>query len=112
MSHIPAASDVFRAIADPTRRAVIDYLRSGERTAAEIFKLADISKPAMSQHLKVLREAGLVTWRDEGRTRVYALEPRPLDEVYRWASQLVTDPMGHTWSIRKLPERRQSRGAH
>jgi DNA-binding transcriptional ArsR family regulator len=77
--------DVFRAVSDPTRRQMLQLLGSGERTAAELAAPFDMSQPAVSQHLRVLREAGLVGVHKEGRFRVYSLEPGPLREVFDWA---------------------------
>lgn len=76
----------FRAVAHPARRAILDALARGERTAGELVDLFDISQPAVSQHLGVLREAGLVRARREGKQQVYALVPGPLREVYDWAA--------------------------
>ena len=77
-------SDVFRAIADPTRRAMIDMLRICDRSASELAEPFDISKPAVSQHLGVLLDAGLVDVRAEGRQRIYSLLPERLDGVVDW----------------------------
>lgn len=79
-----AHGEAFRAVADPTRRAVLDLLRDGERTVGELCARFDISQPAISQHLKVLRETGLVSVRRDGRVHYYKLEPLPLREVAQW----------------------------
>src|SRR5688572_26486434 len=67
------------AIADPTRRRIIELLAVRERTAGELVKEFDMSAPAISQHLNVLREAGLVTTRAEGQSRIQALNPDGFD---------------------------------
>lgn len=72
------------AIADPTRRRIVELLAEGDRTAGELVREFDLSAPAISQHLNVLREAGLVTTRAEGQTRVQALNPRGFDELDAW----------------------------
>ena len=72
------------AIADPTRRRIVELLAVRERTAGELVNEFDMSAPAISQHLKVLREAGLVTVRAEGQSRVQALNPDGLDELDAW----------------------------
>jgi DNA-binding transcriptional ArsR family regulator len=72
------------AIADPTRRRIVELLAHRERTAGELVAEFDMSAPAISQHLKVLREAGLVTVRTEGQTRVQMLNPDGLDELGHW----------------------------
>ena len=76
--------EAFRAVADPTRRAVLDLLRDGERTVSELCTQFDVSQPAISQHLKVLRDTGLVSVRRDGRVHYYKLEPLPLREVADW----------------------------
>ncbi len=81
-----AHRDVFLAIADPTRRAILHRLADGERTAGELATPFDASQSAISQHLGILRDAGLVRVRSEGRQRVYALRPAPLARVQRWIS--------------------------
>jgi DNA-binding transcriptional ArsR family regulator len=82
---VTAATDVFRAVSDPTRRRMLDLLRRGERSVAELAQPFAISQPAVSQHLKVLREAGVVRVRKQGRLRIYRLDPRPLRDVFQWA---------------------------
>jgi DNA-binding transcriptional ArsR family regulator len=76
--------DVFRAVADPTRRAVLDLLAEGERAVKDLQPAFPISQPALSQHLRVLREAGLVSERRAGRLRIYRLEAEPLADVRAW----------------------------
>ncbi len=72
------------AIADPTRRRIVELLAERERTAGELVAEFDMTAPAISQHLKVLREAGLVTTRAEGQTRIQALNPAGFDELDAW----------------------------
>jgi DNA-binding transcriptional ArsR family regulator len=72
------------AIADPTRRRIVELLAVRERTAGELVAEFSMSAPAISQHLKVLREAGLVTVRPEGRSRVQVLNPGGLGELEGW----------------------------
>ena len=88
-------ADVFRAISDPTRRAVLELLRNRERSVSQIAEPFHMTQPAVSQHLKVLREAGLVAVKSVGRERRYKLDPRPLHAVERWVTRLVVDPAGH-----------------
>jgi DNA-binding transcriptional ArsR family regulator len=79
--------DIFTALADPTRRQVLDLLRRSERAAGELGEaFPRLSQPAVSRHLRVLREAGLVRVRQEQQRRVYALEPRGLEQLDRWLS--------------------------
>ena len=72
------------ALADPIRREVVDLLAGGELAAGELAGRFPVSRPAISRHLRVLREAGLVRVRTEGRHRFYALDPRPLHELDTW----------------------------
>jgi DNA-binding transcriptional ArsR family regulator len=74
----------FRALADPTRRALIDLLAEGERSVMDLVGRFAVSQPAISQHLGLLREAGLVTERRSGRQRLYRLRGEPLEQVYDW----------------------------
>jgi DNA-binding transcriptional ArsR family regulator len=75
---------IFEALADPTRRRIIDLLAGGERTAGEIADGFPVSRPAISRHLRVLREAGLVCSRDEAQRRIYRLDGSPLAVAVAW----------------------------
>ena len=77
----------FQALADPTRRAVLDLLRKGSRPAGQIASAFPVSRPAISKHLRLLRRAHLVDERREGRNRVYQLNPEPLKAVDSWLEQ-------------------------
>lgn len=72
------------AIADPTRRRIVEMLAQRDRTVGEIVAEFEVSAPAISQHLKVLREAGLVNSRVEGQSRIQTLNPAGLDEIAIW----------------------------
>ncbi len=74
----------FEILAEPTRRRILDLLRERERSVGELVAALALSQPGVSKHLRVLREAGLVDVRKEGRTRWYSLRPQPLAEVDRW----------------------------
>jgi DNA-binding transcriptional ArsR family regulator len=78
--------DAFRAVADPTRRAIIDALAGGERTVTDLCGLFQVTQSAISQHLRVLRQAGLVEVRVAGRHRHYRLQAEPLKAVHDWTS--------------------------
>lgn len=84
MHRARADEDVFRAIADPTRRAILDRLRGGPSPVNELADDFAQSRPAISKHLKVLRDARLVSEQRVGRERVYKLEPAPLRQVVGW----------------------------
>lgn len=77
----------FNALADPTRRAVLDLLRRGSQPAGEIAGAFPVSRPAISKHLRLLRRAHLVQEHREGRHRVYQLNPEPLRAVDSWLDQ-------------------------
>ncbi len=77
---------LFRAVADPTRRGILDRLALGDAGASDLDPAHAMSQPAMSQHLKVLREAGLVEVRAHGRRRIYSLQPDALRPIYDWIS--------------------------
>lgn len=79
--------DALAALADPTRRRVVELLATGERTAGEIAEQFPQSRPAMSRHLRLLREAGVVTSRAEGTRRRYALNREPLADLGAWLAQ-------------------------
>ncbi len=72
------------ALADPTRRRIVELLAERDRTAGELVQAFDVSAPAISQHLKVLRAAGLVVTRAHGQKRIQSLNPAGLDEVGAW----------------------------
>ena len=74
----------FTALADPKRRRIVELLATGEMAAGEINKHFRVSGPAISQHLKVLREAHLVRVRIDAQRRVYSLDPKGLDELEEW----------------------------
>ena len=73
--------DGFAALADPTRRAVFEHLRRGPRPVGDIARALPVSRPAVSQHLRVLKEAGLVTERKEGTRRLYRIDPDGLAAI-------------------------------
>lgn len=77
----------FQALADPTRRAVLDMLRRGAQPAGQIASAFPVSRPAISKHLRLLRRAHLVREHREGRHRVYRLNPEPLRAVDSWIEQ-------------------------
>ncbi len=81
------AEAAFQALADPTRRAVLDLLRRGSQPAGDIAQAFPVSRPAISKHLRLLRRAHLVREHREGRHRVYQLNPEPLRAVDSWLEQ-------------------------
>ena len=83
------------AIADPTRRRIVELLAVRERTAGELVQEFDISAPAISQHLNILREAGLVITRPQGQSRIQSLNPDGFDDLEAWLQKTR-----NTWSRR------------
>jgi DNA-binding transcriptional ArsR family regulator len=76
------------ALADPTRRQIVEMLAGGERTAGDIARQFEVSGPAISQHLKVLKEARLVRVRADAQRRIYALDAAGIDEIDQWLATL------------------------
>lgn len=79
--------DSYAALADPTRRAIVSLLASGERPAGAIAREFAVSAPAISQHLKALRDAGLVGVERRGQQRIYRLDPAGLAAMERWLAE-------------------------
>ena len=96
-----AYASALGALADPTRRAVFERLREGERAAGEVAAGLPVSRPAVSQHLRVLEEAGLVRVRREGRRRLYAADPGGLAELRDWLERFWSDALD---TYRRLAE--------
>jgi len=80
--------DTFTALADPTRRRIIESLAAGETSFGDLAEQFQMSRPAVSQHLKVLREAGIVTARADAQRRIYRLNGDRLDDVYEWLGKV------------------------
>ncbi|MEV0294751.1 metalloregulator ArsR/SmtB family transcription factor [Nocardia sp. NPDC050710] len=91
-----SAARIFEALGDPVRRGILELMSTGEQSAGAIVDVVQrhtpISQPAVSQHLKVLRDAGLVSVRAEGTRRVYALDPEALEAAISWLAHL-SDPL-------------------
>jgi DNA-binding transcriptional ArsR family regulator len=83
----------FEVLADATRRRILDLLVQGERPVSELVELLALRQPAVSKHLKVLREAGLVRSRTDAQRRMYRISPEPLREVDEWLA-----PFRRRWS--------------
>jgi DNA-binding transcriptional ArsR family regulator len=84
MNRARADADVFRAIADPTRRAILDALRAGPSPVNALAAGFSTSRPAISKHLRILRASRLVVEKKVGRERVYQLHPQPLQAAIGW----------------------------
>ena len=93
--------EVFRAVAHPVRREMLELLADSPRSVGELTARFAMSQPAVSQHLKELREAGLVEWEQVGQTRRYRLRAGPLRQVLDWAEpfRVLLDSAGHAWTF-------------
>jgi ArsR family transcriptional regulator, arsenate/arsenite/antimonite-responsive transcriptional repressor len=85
----PSSNAAFRALADPTRREILRLLRGGEMTAGDLAERFDMTKPTMSHHFAVLKEADLLTSRREGPTIWYGLNTTVVQDVVAWAMDLI-----------------------
>ena len=88
-----AYGDALTALADPTRRRVFERLKSGPKAVGAIARGMPVSRPAVSQHLKALKDAGLVADRPDGTRRVYYIDPHGLGGVRQWLDQFWNDAL-------------------
>ncbi|MGA2651673.1 MAG: autorepressor SdpR family transcription factor [Terracidiphilus sp.] len=86
-----SSNEAFKALADPTRREILALLRKGERTAGDLAEKFDMTKPSMSHHFAVLKEADLVASRREGQQIWYALNTTVVQDLMAWAMDLIGD---------------------
>jgi len=93
--HKPVPSDVFGALANPSRRTILDTLLAGPLTAGELTGRLELSRSSASEHLAVLKEAGLIREERQGRHRIYHLQPQGLGEVSGWLQHYE-----HYWNQR------------
>ncbi|HVF19374.1 MAG TPA: metalloregulator ArsR/SmtB family transcription factor [Mycobacteriales bacterium] len=104
---------VLDALGDATRRGLVDRLRHGPLAVGELAAPLPISRPAVSKHLRILTEAGLVTHEVAGTRRLYRLDPRGLDELRRWTEQFWTGALegfaSHVERRTRQPRERKSR---
>jgi len=84
---------VFEVLAEPNRRRILDLLRTRDQAVSELVDRLEVSQPAVSKHLRVLRQAGLVESRVDAQRRVYRIRPEPLREIDRWL-----EPYRALWS--------------
>jgi DNA-binding transcriptional ArsR family regulator len=88
-------TSAFTVLAEPNRRKILDLLRDEERPVGELVAALDVSQPAVSKHLRILREAGLVAVRTDAQRRLYRVRPEPLQAVDRWL-----EPYRRQWERR------------
>jgi len=89
-----SSHQAFKALADPTRRDILGLLRNGEKTAGELAEHFDMTKPSMSHHFAVLKEADLITSRREGQQIWYGLNTTVVQDLMAWAMHLVGNNKG------------------
>ena len=85
--------DTFAVLAEPTRRRILDHLRGAERSVGQLVDELDVSQPAVSKHLRVLRDAGFVSSRTAAQHRIYRIEPAPFESLDAWLA-----PYRRLWS--------------
>jgi len=108
-----AYESALAALADPTRRQVFEHLRSGPRAVGEIAEEMPVSRPAVSQHLKVLKEAGLVADRAEGARRVYYIDPHGLGPLRKWLDQFWDQALSaFAAEVERLERTSTTKGKH
>jgi DNA-binding transcriptional ArsR family regulator len=107
LSRIAAATDVFHAVADPTRRLLLDRLKMGSAPVHVLAEGLPMSRPAVSKHLKVLRDAHLVRETKDGRERLYELNPQPLRDVASWIESYRTFWATNLGSLKAFLEREE-----
>ncbi|RPJ01734.1 MAG: ArsR family transcriptional regulator [Chloroflexi bacterium] len=90
-----ADADTFTAVAHPVRRQLLDLLATGDQSVSQLAARFTVTRPAISQHLKVLLDAGLVSEQRQGRERIYRLHPQPLQELDSWL-----EPYRRLWENR------------
>jgi len=95
-------ADPFTVLAEPTRRRILDALRGGDRSVGGLVDALGVSQPAVSKHLRVLREAGFVSVRPAAQQRVYRIEPRPLRELDAWLAPYRRLWAGHLDALADL----------
>jgi DNA-binding transcriptional ArsR family regulator len=104
--------EVFEAIAQPNRREILRLLAAGERSAGDVASRFAITQPAISQHLKVLKETGLVSERREGTRRLYSLRPDGLADLNDFLAQVLPAGLERLKRAAEGEEKRRRRGRH
>ncbi len=98
-------SNVLEAIAEPTRRRILDAVREEERSVGDLVEIVGMHQPGVSRHLKVLREAGLVEVRPDAQRRLYRLRPEPLQELDAWLEPYREQFSAHLDALERHLER-------
>jgi len=84
MARAATTTDAFNAVAEPRRRQIVEALAGGQRSVNQLVAILDVPQPLVSKHLRVLREVGIVTAREDGRQRLYRLNGSALKPIYDW----------------------------
>lgn len=103
------AADVFAALADPTRRRLVEILGEGERSVGEMAAEVDIHQPGVSRHLRILHEAGFVSVRAEGQRRLYSLRPDPFLQLDAWMRRYASDQLARLDRLSRLLDDRPTK---
>lgn len=98
------APDVFAALADPTRRRLLEALAPGERSVNDLVRGVDIEQPGVSRHLRILQEAGFVTVRPDGQRRWYSLRTEPFEALAKWMGSVAHDQASRLGRLADLVE--------
>jgi DNA-binding transcriptional ArsR family regulator len=98
--------EVFEAVAQPTRRRILRLLGAGELSAGDVASRFDVTQPAISQHLKVLREAGLISQRRDGTRRLYSVRAEGLDDMHSFLAELMPGRLERLKQLAEEEERR------
>jgi DNA-binding transcriptional ArsR family regulator len=104
--------EAFEAIAQPTRRRIMRLLAEGELSAGDVASRFAVTQPAISQHLRVLREAGLVDDRREGTRRLYRVRPEGLADLHGFLADLLPVGLERLKRAAEAEERREARARH
>jgi DNA-binding transcriptional ArsR family regulator len=107
-----AVVEVFEAIAQPTRREIMRLLADGERTAGDVVAHFSLSQPAISQHLKVLRETGLVNERREGTRRLYSVRPEGMADLHSFIAEVLPAGLARLKRAAEAEQKRKTRARH
>ena len=108
MARAAADSDVFNAIAEPRRRAILELVCHGEHAVNEVVEALEMDQPSVSKHLRVLREVNLLRMRKDGRRHLYSVDPDALSTVRRWVERCERIWEEHLDSIKRRAEARSS----
>lgn len=104
MPRLASSSDVWNAVAEPRRRAILDFLAAAERPVGAIVDAVGLAQPSVSKHLKVLREVGLVRVRREGRQMLYRTDASAIRPMHQWAGAFERYWKGQLYRIKQRAE--------